>query len=72
MSLKTTFLTVSISKFDFEVLVSNTLCGRRANTTILKFSPFCNQNGQPFKVVHFHNTKQHSSSKQRFNNSDFR
>lgn len=37
------------------------------NTTNLKFSPFCNRNGQPFKVVYFHNTNQYSSSKQRYN-----
>lgn len=38
-----------------------------ANTTTLNFSPFSNRNGQPFKVVHFHNTTQHSSSKHRYN-----
>lgn len=55
MSLKTTFLTVCISKFVFGVFVSNTLCGRKGKTQLgtVHFSPFCNRNGQPFKVVHF-------------------
>lgn len=35
MSLNTTFLTVCISKFDFEVFVSNTLCKRRGQTQLL-------------------------------------